>query len=301
VLAFGRVLAAERREGSRAILVGWLGGEPLQWPAIHSLARVFHHDLGLRQGLATAGPALASARVRAMVIAHIEQLTISIDGLGPFHDGVRDAPGLFEQLRASIARLRSEDPTESVYLRVNTVLMRGNIADFGRLCEAMAQWGFRELTFNPLGGHDRPEFFPANRLLPDQVRRFADELPELRLRMSAMGLRIRGGDAYLERIAATAKGEHLAIEDCHPGTSVLFVDERGRASPCSFTCDGYGVPIAEIDSPQALRALPARFAARRRAERLEPCGDCHATHVVDKFEALDLANVDLAPGRGSNE
>ena len=141
---------------------------------------VFDRDLGLRQGLATAGPPLASARLRAMIIGHVEQLTISIDGLGPFHDRVRGCPGLFERLRAIVARLRSEDPAGAVYLRVNTVLMRGNIAGFGRFCEEMAAWGFHELTFNPLGGRDRPEFFPDNRLLPDQVRRFADELPGLR-------------------------------------------------------------------------------------------------------------------------
>ena len=103
--------------------------------------------------------------------------------------------------------------------------------------------------------------------------------------------RLRGASAWRSRIA-------------HPGTRVLFVDERGRASPCSFTSDGYGIPIAEIDSPQALRAVPDRFAARRRAERLAPCADCQATHVVDKFEAPEVVPIGLGPvtsaaGRGS--
>src|SRR4051794_105118 len=61
VLAFGKVLAAEQRESSRSILVSWLGGEPLQWPAIRSVVHAFNQDLGLRQGLITAGPPLASA------------------------------------------------------------------------------------------------------------------------------------------------------------------------------------------------------------------------------------------------
>jgi hypothetical protein len=60
---------------------------------------------------------------------------------------------------------------------VNTVLMRGNVEAFGGFCEAMADWGFHELTFNALGGNERPEFFAANHLLPQQVRRFAAELP----------------------------------------------------------------------------------------------------------------------------
>ena len=48
-------------------------------------------------------------------------------------------------------------------------MMRRTICDFPWLCRELASWGIREITCNQLGGADRPEFFPTNRLLPEQI------------------------------------------------------------------------------------------------------------------------------------
>jgi hypothetical protein len=101
----------------------------------------------------------------------------------------------------------------------------------------------------------------------------------------AGGLRLHGGEAYLQRIQATARGERLPVVDCQPGRRFLFINESGMVAPCSFTASGYGVPISELQSVEALCQLPARFAERRRQRRLPPCEDCHSTQVFEKFAA----------------
>ena len=281
-IAFGRVLGDVQRQRGRTILVSWLGGEPLDWPELRRLAAIFHGEFGLRLGVTTSGTPLSSRLVRESLLVDYEQVTVSIDGLAAVHDQVRGMPGLFDRLRENIRLLREEDGG-NLWLRVNAVLMRDNIGSFAEFCEQMADWGFDELTFNQLGGIERPEFYPANRLLPQQVARFARELPEIRRQMADRGLIVRGSRRYLSRIAATTAGQPIAIDDCSPGSQFLFIDALGRISPCSFSSDRYGIPIAEIGSVDALLALPRRLAELRRSSRLSACDDCHATHMFDKF------------------
>jgi len=283
LLALGAALAGFQQRYGRSVLVCWLGGEPLEWPELPRLAGVFHGRYGLRLGVATNGLPLASSAVRQELIAHYEQLTVSIDGRASFHDQVRGQAGIFERVRSYVARLQAEDVDGRLRLRVNTVLMRDNIGAFGEFCVEMADWGFPELTFNPLGGRERPEFYRDHHLLPEQVDRFRAELPSWRRAMAARGLQIRGSDRYLQRMACTAAGQRIAVGDCQPGRQFLFVDEFNRASPCGFTCADYPLPLAELDSPDALLALQERWARRRQRHRAAACDDCHATHVFAKF------------------
>ncbi|MBI3469608.1 MAG: radical SAM protein [Planctomycetes bacterium] len=285
IIAFAQVLRDVQQEHGRSILVSWLGGEPLAWAELPGLSRILAREHGLRLGVTTNGLPLESPRVRASLLSDYQQVTVSIDGLAPFHDHVRRMPGLFDRIGEATARLCSEDSSGRLWRRVNTVLMRGNIEKFAQFCEAVADWGFHELTFNQLGGNERPEFYPANRLLPEQIMRFTDELPGIRRRMADRGLLIRGTQRYLARITATSNGEQIAVEDCNPACRFLFIDTLGRISPCSFTSDSYGIPISEIDSAEAFLTLPDRFRAMQRERRLAACDDCHATHVFDKFKS----------------
>jgi radical SAM protein with 4Fe4S-binding SPASM domain len=284
VLDFGRVLGDAQRCHSRSILVSWLGGEPLAWRGLPELSHVLCHDYGLSLGVTTNGIPLASHRLRRSLLADYRQVTISIDGLAPFHDRVRGRAGLFERLRRDVQRLRDEDAGNRLWRRVNTVVMRGNVETFGEFCEAMADWGFHELTFNALGGSQRPEFFARNRLLPQQVRRFVAEFAALQERMARRGLRICGGQRYLDRIEALTSGEPVSVDDCQPASEFLFVDPQGRISPCSFSTQEYGVPLDEVRSAAELLELPQRFQQLRNQCRLAACRDCHATHLFDKFK-----------------
>ncbi|MGB8645399.1 MAG: radical SAM protein [Anaerolineae bacterium] len=286
VLAFGQVLADYQAATGRAVLVSWLGGEPLLWPPLWSVSHVFKETYHLRLGVTTNGTRLESPEVQARLTADYDQVTVSLDGGEAFHDRCRQAPGLYRRLLREIRALkeRVEGEDRALLVRVNTILMRDTIADFESLCELLAELGVDEVTFNALGGRERPEFFPDHALGPEHSAWLRDELPGIRERMQARGLRICGSTEYVEHLRRVIQGTACPVADCRPGADFLYIDTLDVASPCSFTTGEYGIPLSQLTSAQDLIALPGRFAAARRAVLAPVCHDCPSTQVWGKFE-----------------
>jgi len=286
VQAFGAVLGEFQRETGRRVLVSWLGGEPLRWRHFRAATAHLVESCGLAVSVTTNGTALESAELRDFVSDHLAELTVSVDAPGPLHDALRGWPGGFATLERVVTALvsRRRERGRGPKLRINTVLMRATIGGYDELCRRAAEWGVDELTFNPLGGRDRPEFFPEHGLRPADVAAFAARLPSLRSELAAAGVNLVGGENYLARMKASAAGEARPVADCGPGESFFFVDEAGRVGPCHFTAAQVGVPLGELGSVDALRALPGRLAAARTRCRPAACEDCHSTHVWAKFQ-----------------
>ena len=72
------------------------------------------HDFNLQMSVTANGMALHSETARRSLVEDFDQLTLSIDGLGPLHDQYRDASGLFEHLRLSLIRLREMKTTSDL-------------------------------------------------------------------------------------------------------------------------------------------------------------------------------------------
>lgn len=284
-LRFGELLAAWQSQTGDRLLLSWLGGEPTLWPPLYDLAARFKR-MGLAQSTTTNGTTLASPRVQALVLEHFSELTVSVDGLQDFHDRIRGWPGGFRKIGDAVQELAAKRAgSRALKLRVNVVLMRHNLASFADLCLTLAKWGVDEITFNALGGRDRPEFFPANALRPQDAETLARLLPGLRTRLEQQGVRLCGGNDYVARISASANREPLAGTHCQPGVRYLFVNEFGRAAPCDFTLGDYGVAIEELRTVAQLQDLPARFAALRQRAPVPVCQDCPSTQVFSKFTA----------------
>ncbi|HYQ16987.1 MAG TPA: radical SAM protein [Polyangiaceae bacterium] len=273
-LRFGESLATAANHRAGGVHVSLLGGEPLLWEPLPRVARHFA-ALGLSLGLTSNGVGLRSAALRQLVLDCFDELTLSVDGVGATHDALRGWPGGYERLLATIAELGRG----KLKLRVNVVLMRENIEQFAELCRELAKVGVAEVTFNRLGGRDRPEFFRAERLAPEQLEQLARQLPALRRELATLGLSLRGGSSYLERLVSLERGEPVAVASCEPGERFLFVDEHGNVAPCSHTLGSYGEPL-----PGALAELPLRFLVRQRASRAAVCDDCPSTQVFEKFK-----------------
>ncbi|HEY0686879.1 MAG TPA: radical SAM protein [Steroidobacter sp.] len=285
VLRFAGVLSKYRTLTGNAVMISWLGGEPLLWKPLASLSKVLTEELRLQLSATTNGTALKSAPMRALIAGHFTELTVSVDGPSSFHDQIRKWPGGFEQLRAGVAQLRADAQhrEQRLRLRINTVLMEQNIHLFSELCEQLLSWDIDEITFNQLGGNDRPDFHREHRLQPAHVEALAIMLPVLRERLRVRGIRLNGGVQYLQRFRASASGEQLRIASCSPGKNFLFIDEHGRAAPCSFTTPDYAVRLDELRSVDDLLALNQRYEQAVAQRRSRWCDDCPSTQVFEKF------------------
>lgn len=281
---FGRLLGGYGRATGEPVLLSWLGGEPLLWRPVFAVSRMLR-EAGVAISATTNGSTLHLPGVRRDILSAFAELTVSADGFAQRHDALRGSPGGWERIRGGVRALAAERAGTPIKLRANIVLMHTNLREFADLCFELTDWGVDEITFNQLGGRDRPEFFPAHGLRDTDVGALAALLPRLRIELARHGVRLCGNERYVERIGASANGRALAGAGCRPGEQFLFVDERGRIAPCSFSVEDYGIDIASLRSVADLLALPARFAAAHARQRCGTCADCPSTHVFDKFAA----------------
>lgn len=286
VRRFVQLLAHYQRQRDEPVMVSWLGGEPLLWKPLARLS-MMAHELGLRVSATTNGTGLKSNAMLRLITDHFSEITLSVDGPQAFHDAIRGWAGGFEQLRVAVARLRgiSSGRQQRLLIRVNTVLMADNVRLFAPFCEELTTWGIDEITFNQLGGNDRPEFHREHRLGAADVEELMLVVPALRDNLQQQGVRLSGSAQYLRRFHASATGQLMPVADCHPGSQFLFVDEHGRIAPCSFTSTDYGVHIADVVTIADLERLAGRYTLARREQRSRWCDDCPSTQVFAKFVA----------------
>lgn len=283
----GALLAEHKRITGERVLLSWLGGEPLLWRPVFEVSRRFHDEHHIDISATTNGSTLHQTSTVDAILASFCELTVSVDGLAPFHDQVRGCIGAWHRLRHAVRQLAQARDAQApaLKLRANVVLMRDNLDNFAALCIELADWGINEITFNQLGGRDRPEFFPAHRLRPADVQALHNLLPSLRDRLSQRGAHLCASEPYLQRLHASAEERPIHGGDCAPGQRLLFIDEFGRIAPCSFTSQSYGVALMDLRPGQGLATLRARFQAARQQAPSPACADCHATHVFSKFES----------------
>jgi MoaA/NifB/PqqE/SkfB family radical SAM enzyme len=296
VMRFAKLLADYQSRTGDKVLLSWLGGEPLLWEPLERLT----HDaraLGLQVSATTNGTTLGSRHIRRHLCESYKELTISIDGFAALHDPMRGWNGGFDKLRCWIPVLANEIRmlASPLKLRANVVLMRQNIGDFPALCLELAHWGIKEITFNQLGGRDRPEFYPTHRLRISDVDALAAQLPGIRGQLKDFGTSLIGGSNYLKRIYASAEDRPNPVNDCDPCADFLFIDEKGMISPCSFTSRDYGVDVRTITTSSELAALSGRFRLMQRMNRSVQCNDCLSTQVCDKFKRAEISTPEAVP------
>jgi MoaA/NifB/PqqE/SkfB family radical SAM enzyme len=267
------------------VLVSWLGGEPLLWPPLMRVDRVLHTEFGLHLSATTNGTHLDAPGVCEHLARHYRELTISVDGPAELHDEGRGMPGMHQRLRANVAALREAIARQGhgPLLRANLILMRSNLRTFETTCQSLADWGIEEITFNALGGQPPGPRYVDERLWLSDLDFLRAALPGIRSRLAGRGLTLRGSPQYVDRLDQQARGHPWPIRDCRPGQDLIFVDELGRAAPCAFTGEGYGIPIAELRTAEDIARLPQRYHARQAHGRLAACGDCLSTQVAGKF------------------
>jgi MoaA/NifB/PqqE/SkfB family radical SAM enzyme len=287
VRRFVRILSQYQETSGDQTLLSWLGGEPFLWKPLAQVSRYVTQKCHLKLSATTNGLALLAEHTQRLIVESFDELTISIDGPAWFHDRVRASPGAFARIKEGIQRLRAarRERATPLKLRINTVLMCDNIGLFEDMCCEIADWGIDEITFNQLGGNDRPQFHAQHKLTSANIDNLAGTLPRLRLQLATKSVRLMGGEQYLRRMAVSAAGGHLPVADCAPARSFLFVDEHGFVAPCSFTIPTHAMHVSEIQSLADFGMLSSRYAAELQQRRSSWCEDCPSTRVFDKYAA----------------
>lgn len=282
VVGLFREVAAQKPE---RLHVSWLGGEPFLWPPLLELSQQISDYGDVAISATTNGSRLSVPGVRQQILSSFSELTISIDGPPHIHDQLRGVPGAFAKTEQAVGQLVAERTAlgAPLKIRVNTVLMRRTVPHLAELCRMLADWDVDEITFNQLGGRDRPEFFPENSLRPEDVATLRAVVPDLVSELADRGVVLCANDLYLDRIAASSRGETLQVVDCKPGETFYFIDEAGIIAPCGFTSEEYGIPSSSLRTREDVKVLPSRFRELQTTKRSVACDDCLSTQVFGKF------------------
>ena len=279
------ILGKYKQETGEALLISWIGGEPFLWEPIFLLSEKLSKQYDIDISTTTNGIMLASREIRKNVIDYFSEIVISIDGFEVCDDDVRQYTGHFNMVTDHITRLvkEREEAGSKLIIKVNTILMRRNIEEFEEFCEYLSKLGVDEITFNQLGGYDRPEFYEANRLQPKQVVSFMENLPRIREKFLKRNFIIHGSPSYLNRILMTTEDTKNPIIECNPGSWFWFINENGYISPCSYTSYEYCYDIKKINSYQDIDKVEQYFRELRTCKPSKWCSDCYCTQVYDKF------------------
>jgi radical SAM protein with 4Fe4S-binding SPASM domain len=164
--------------------------------------------------------------------------------------------------------------------------MRQTIEHYPKLAHELARLGVDELSFNALGGRDRPEFYPEARIAPAQWQQFTARLPELRAQLRCYGAQLLGQFSYLQRIAASTQELPVSVSSCTAAEQFLFIDASGRIAPCSQSIDEYGIDLDLVRDAHTLNVLPDQFRQAQLQRRASSCADCPSTQLWGKFAKL---------------
>lgn len=280
------ILGQYRQKTKEEMLISFIGGEPLLWKPMFNLSKKLVKEYGIEISTTTNGILLEKEEVRKDIINYFSEIVISMDGFQECNDYVRQYQGHFKTVSESIVKLAKEkkEAGSKLIIKVNTILMRRNIGQFEEFCEYLAKLGVNEITFNQLGGYDRPEFYEDNRLEPMQVAQLIERLPMIRERLSKYNFVIHGSSSYLDRIQLTTEDRKNPVIECNPCSWFWFINENGYISPCSYTSYEYKYDIKKINTPEDIKQIEQYFKELRQCKRSKWCDDCYCTQVYDKFE-----------------
>jgi MoaA/NifB/PqqE/SkfB family radical SAM enzyme len=95
------------------------------------------HDHGMYCAIQTGGRNLTPAKMQAAVDAGLDGVGISLDGLAPLHDAVRNVPGSFDKAVDTLRRAKAA----GLAVSVNTQIGAATLPDLPALMDTIIELG----------------------------------------------------------------------------------------------------------------------------------------------------------------
>ena len=258
--------------------LSFAGGEPLLDPTLADRIALAKRAIPYVH-VVTNGLSLTERRVRELVEAGLDELSVSIDGMREDHDRIRGLDGAFEKsMRGldTVARLYPDLPVV-----VNSILSPSNLGSIEALADAIAERGLMH-KFQPVNAH--PEFKGMETAAvhhtwtPENVGRVRAFLERVSKRKNVVN-----SPYFLSQIPNYLSGQTkrgLFTAPCHYGTHHIEMMSDGKLFPCLTGLDW----TDGFKLEGQLEDLLASPAYRAAVKKLEACTGCQDNMYVCNFE-----------------
>lgn len=253
------------------VMIVITGGEPLLRQDLDEVGRALY-DRGYSWGIVTNGWLLDEARLRSLLDAGMQSLTISLDGLEPDHDWMRGREGSFARTWNAIRLLCR---TQGLTWDVDTCVNRRNYPKLEPMRQQLLSLGvkrWRLLTVFPMG---RAKEDPEMIITDEEFRGLMEYIRKQRVDYREGGTSMRcyyGCEGFLGEYEGEVRSHFF---DCEAGISVASVLIDGSISACSSIRSNYhqgNIYHDDFWSVWEQRFLPYRN--RSWAREQGPCADC---------------------------
>lgn len=239
----------------RPVVVSLSGGEPLIRRDLEDIIqrfRPFCHYVAL----VTNGILLDEERTRSLILAGVNQISVSLDFLDERHDAVRGVAGLFARLSNVLPKLTKE----GYNIVLNTVIMETNLDQIIPLAHQASAWGIgiSYSSYCSLKKDDNSHMISSNRF--EQLDGIVKELKLLKRKLR----NIRNSDFYLDRIPMYFRNG--GIPNCKAGKKWIQITPDGYIKPCSELMPVCHYSEYKATSLKEIDCTKCWFACRGEAE-----------------------------------
>jgi Fe-coproporphyrin III synthase len=137
-----KLLTTLERMQTRMVLMS--GGEALMNPQFFKLCGMLR-NAGIKISLLSTGILLKQHAEN--LVAHVNDIVVSLDGPPAIHDEVRRIPGAFDKMREGIAAVKTLDPKFQITGRC--VIQRINFSSWSNIIDTAKQIGLKSISFLP--------------------------------------------------------------------------------------------------------------------------------------------------------
>jgi len=297
-----------RELGVRRVVLS--GGEALLHSRLWELCGVLGRE-GIGISLVTTG--LLLERDAREVVAHSDDVVVSLDGPRELHNEIRRIPTAYEKLARGVEAVRAADPERRVRLSARCTVQRRNFRHLCATVEAAWELGLDRISFLAADvtseAFNRPGGWDGERRAEVAVPE--EELPRLEAELDAMeeewseafegGFIAEGPEKLRRRLlehftALAGRGPFPGNATCNAPWVSSVVESDGTVRPCFFQ-----PPLGNVREAGSLKEVLNSEAAVAWRRGLDPARNEICRRCVCSLTLREGADLREGEGVGSSE